>query len=142
MSNEATMGAGSCYGTHDISFDACTPEVCAMSERCRIFTLSLSSGKSVSEKTEKKPEPLPEMEPLSYLMECMKGRFDLNTLSKITEEGNMKIHRFMKNGVLVARIFVLESGKMKIETKNEETILEKGLGSVAQAHSLYKAFFV
>jgi hypothetical protein len=124
-----------CYGEWDQKFKECT-EDCTLGEQCRRATLAAQKPKPPAPALEAETE-LPEMDPVEFLLESIKGRYDIEAVKK----AKATIYRVRKDTDRVARVTVVDNGMVQIETRSAKLQL-KALESVKQASEIFKALLV
>ena len=124
-----------CFGEWDIGFRECTVvcEVRVMCEKQTKAAPTLAPSAPALEGVEE----LPEMDPKEFLIEMLKGRYDLETS---TTDGVMSI-RCRKDGRGRVSIKITEAGRYYFQTQGVKCQLEK-LESVRQASYIFKAILV
>jgi len=127
---------GACFGTWDPKFDECTSR-CRVSEKCRVNTQNAGKPAPAAPVTEEAME-LPEMDPYDYLVECLKGRFDVQS----GEKNGVRRCRFRKDGKVVGHVTVLASGKSQFVTTNSKLQLDEGMDSTKQAGQIAQAILM
>lgn len=127
---------GSCFGLWDISDPACNK--CLICKECEIKIKRKSSTHEeilTESVVLKEDEDLPEISPLEYLIDSLKGRFDYNTKS------NEKAiaHYFTKDELPILNIIVSkESGKIKLESSVFTTKIIDGFNSIEEVEGIIK----
>lgn len=126
-----------CFGSWDENFKECT-ERCELRERCKSH-LEMAAKPAPPRPPKEEVEEIPELEPRDYLVECLKGRYEV--LVKDTEKGFMIAGR--KNGRMVVKVIIIPSGKVLVDVISTGAKLQlPELESCRQVLNISNALFV
>jgi len=128
---------GGCFGTFDDKFDDCTIK-CMLAERCRKDTLSASRPAEPSVSVDDSVPEFREMEPIDYLLECLKGRFDVDEVNR----KDVRAFRFRKGKIVRGMVTILPSGRIQFKTSDARLQIDSGLKSCKQASEIFKAILL
>jgi hypothetical protein len=126
-----------CFGTWDENFQECTA-ICELRERCKTHK-DKAPTPPPPEPAEDVVEELPDMDPKDYLIECLKGRYDLET----KKNKSVTILNCRKNGKPVIQIRVTATNRYLMRVPSKGIMLQMDvLETVRQASELFKALLV